>query len=158
MLLHIDVETASLSEFDELPLHFANDKNKTIVVIDQLQFADDEPIRERILNLISRKDLWLILISRAQCPKWLLTQRLKHRDFMEITEKDLALSAKDIKEYLKQKEIILNEQDFKMLCQVARGHSLYLNIASGQILSDTVLTQGTYRFDEDILKRSQRVF
>ena len=155
--IFIDAETASLPEFDAIPSHPADEENKTIVVIDQLQFADDEPIREMILSLINRQDLWLILISRALCPKWMLAQRLKQRDFMEITEKDLALSDKEIEEFLMQREIILDKQDFQMLCKVARGHGLWLNIAAGQMKADASLTHGKYRFDDDIFRRSQKI-
>ena len=155
--IYIDARTAMLSEFDNIPVDQADGRKRTVVVVDQLQFAEDGLIRDRILQLFNRKDIWLILVSRAVCPKWMLAHRLKSRDFMEITESDLALSLSEVDRYLKKKDIRLNSEELMMLWQMSRGHGLSLNISVTQIITDSRQRHEPPRYDEYIYDRSKRI-
>lgn len=152
----IDAETVAVSEF-QIAENESSDRHKnTIVVVEHLQFAD-ELVREEVLKLLERKNVWLILISRAVCPGWLLPYRLKKGSFVEISQEDLALSQTEMEEYLMEKGLVLNENERQKICQTARGHGMFLDIVSEQLLLENAAGSHKVEFCEDILKRSQKI-
>lgn len=40
---------------------------QSILVVDNLQFLEDEFVKDRLLELIRQSELWLIFISRSKC-------------------------------------------------------------------------------------------
>lgn len=80
----------------------------TIFVIDDLYLLETEEDRSAcgklIEDLSARKDIWLILISRAPMPKWLKTAFIRYI-FVTIGEEELCLSQKEQEQYLEKWEL-----------------------------------------------------
>ena len=80
--LYFDAASSSLACLEAL-------HTQSILVVDNLQFLEDEFVKDRLLELIRQSELWLIFISRSKCPGWLISAYLKYRNFCTITETDL---------------------------------------------------------------------
>lgn len=104
-----------------------------IFVIDDLHLLETQEERsacECIINeLSSRKDVWLILISRASVPKWLKSAYIRHI-FVIIGETELFLSEKEQEIYLGKWELYPAKATFKRIMELGGGHPLYLRIVS----------------------------
>lgn len=104
------------------------------MVIDNLQFAEPKDIREKILELTRRSDIWLILAGRGMYPAWLMAGCLKQRTMMKIAQEDLYLSVEDIEKYFELHGILLEEKSVHEILQRTEGNGLYLKIIKSQIL------------------------
>lgn len=121
--IYIDAMTALQVQF-EIP----NLGKRQIIVIDNLQFAEEPMIRECIESLFTRNDLWIVMISRAQVPTWLTSVYYKETSFLLIGEKELELGKKEIIKWLENEKIQLLEEDIDWLVKEMRGHGVALQI------------------------------
>ena len=75
------------------------------VVLDDLNTITDIRLKDayfqKIQELMERKDLWVVLISRAPFPAWLLSLRMKY-SFVIIQEEDFCLTREQQDEYLER--------------------------------------------------------
>ena len=55
-----------------------------ILVIDNIQSAEPEEIREAIVRLTADKSRWVILAGKCRCPGWLMSAQLSGTPFMVI--------------------------------------------------------------------------
>lgn len=101
--IYLDAESSRLEEFN-IPIN--SSVKKFPVVIDNLQFAGDDEIKAAIVELLKRRDLWIILISRAVYPDYLMSYRLKGPGFVEIGQEQLALSLKEASDFLTVKRLV----------------------------------------------------
>ncbi|MGN1179728.1 MAG: LuxR C-terminal-related transcriptional regulator [Suilimivivens sp.] len=103
----------------------------SIFVIDGLHLLETQEERndwgELIEELSSRKDVWLILISRAPVPKWLKTVFVR-RVFVTIGEEELCLTEKEQENYLEKWELSLTVAAWKRLRELGNGNPLFLRI------------------------------
>lgn len=107
--------------------------SQMILVIDDLHLLEtqeDRTICERLIEELSgRKDVWLILISRAPIPKWMKAVYVRHI-FVTIGEEQLFLTEKEQEKYLEGWELSPTEAACKRIRELSYGHPLYLRIAS----------------------------
>ena len=82
------------------------------MVIDNVNAIDDEEIRNSIVSLFSRKQIWLIITGRSKMPSWLFDSFVK-RNMMLITEEDLALTVEGIDRYMRSEGLILTEEELQ---------------------------------------------
>ena len=72
-----------------------NNNHQNIIVIDDLYSVNKPELRlkyfEVIENITAKRDIWLILVSRSNMPKWLMPLHFRHI-FSVIDERDLMLS------------------------------------------------------------------
>ena len=92
--IRLDVENSLIDDF-EIPER--KTEKRRVVVVENLQFVENAEIKEKIHQLVMRKDLWVILVSRAECPPWLMDLNYGQDAFMLIDEKDLTLSKKEMR-------------------------------------------------------------
>ncbi len=108
-------------------------KKATIFVIDDLWLLETQEERMAwgawIEELSGRKEVWLILISRAPVPKWLRSVCIRHI-FVKIGEEKLYLSEKEQEAYLARWELALTEAACKRLRELCCGNPLSLKIAA----------------------------
>lgn len=132
------------SEIEKRQLACAQSKKSLVtVVLDDLQKLETEAEREDFSELISKlsakKDIWLILISRAPVPSWL--KKLQIRDvFTLIGEKELRFSRQEQDAYLSKWELSPTEDIGRKLWLRTGGHPLSLRISAiclKEIPSDT---------------------
>ena len=87
-------------------------ETQTILVIDDLQLLEEQGERSAcgqiIEELSGRRDVWLILISRAPMPKWLKSVFYRYI-FVTIAEEELCLSEQEQEQYLEKWELTLTE-------------------------------------------------
>ncbi len=107
--------------------------SQMIFVIDDLHLLETQEDRaacERLLEELSgRKDVWLILISRAPVPKWMKSVYVRHI-FVTIGEEQLFLTEKEQEKYLERWELFPTEAACKRIRELSYGHPLYLRIVS----------------------------
>ena len=65
-------------------------QSRRVVVIDDLHRLKNDELRQQVLALEQREDVWLILISRSAVPPWLMPRHIKNA-FVVVTENDLRM-------------------------------------------------------------------
>lgn len=101
-------------------------QNRRIVVIDDLHRLKSRELRQAIIALEQRDDIWLILISRSPLPAWLMPQHIKNV-FVVISEKDLRMGRSEIAAYLDSRGIACTEEDMQLLETTAEGNAYVLH-------------------------------
>lgn len=105
----------------------------TIIVIDDLHVLETEEDRSTFGKLIEelsgRKDVWLILISRAPVPKWLKSVFVRHI-FVTIREEELCLTEKEQVTYLEKWELSPTEAACNRIRELGYGNPLFLRIVA----------------------------
>lgn len=149
-----DAETLCAEE-----LKLPSVKTRRIVVIDNLHrlaWENDEKLREAVLALIRREDIWLILSGRCPVLPWMSDARFRE-GFYVIDEELLFFSPKDVKRFTKAADIILTEEMERRLVGLFRGYPLawymlYQRIRENDKWRDCILGVEHY---EKIFKWSQ---
>lgn len=119
-----DLFDAETLRAEELKLPSA--KTRRIVVIDnlhRLEWENDEKLREAVLALIRREDIWLILSGRCPVLPWMSDARFRE-GFYVIDEELLFFSPDDVKRFTKAADIILTEEMERRLVGLFRGYPL----------------------------------
>lgn len=119
----------------KIPEQTAGNK-ENIVVIDDLYLVDSQESREAVYPLLeemtARKDIWLILLSRCQMPKWLKPLYI-NKVFITIDEGNLSFSEEDELEYLAKWEIYPMQETAKYVRSLSCGQPLFLRIVAMQL-------------------------
>ncbi len=106
---------------------------QTIFVLDNLQLLETEENRNswgRVIERLSgRKDVWLILISRAPMPKWLKSVFFRYV-FVTIGEDELCLTEKEQEHYFEKWELTPTEASYRRIRELSCGNPLCLRIAA----------------------------
>lgn len=104
-----------------------------IFVIDDLHLLErhEEKIAcgQLVDELSGRKDVWLILISRAPVPKWLKAACIRHV-FVTIGEEKLCLAKKEQELYLEKWKIFPTQKACKRIREMGGGNPLVLRIVA----------------------------
>ena len=109
-----------------LPRSEPGRQNRRVVVIDDLHRLKSEKLRQEILALEEREDIWLILVSRSPIPAWLMPRHIKSV-FVVISEKDLRMGRREIAAYLDSRGIAYTEEDMQLLEVTAEGNAYVLH-------------------------------
>ncbi|MGN0678273.1 MAG: hypothetical protein ACI4JS_01280, partial [Oscillospiraceae bacterium] len=115
-------------------------KDLSIVVIDDLHMLYNEEKRKEIIELTSREDIWLILISRSPVPSWLNESYIRH-GFIIVSEEDLGLSVSDIKEYLAQSGTEVPESTLARVVELSEGNGLAVKTSMVEILNNKLINK-----------------
>lgn len=106
---------------------------QTILVIDDMHLLETQEDRsacgQLIEELSSRRDVWLILISRAPVPKWLKTVFIRYI-FVTIGEEELCLTEQEQENYLEKWGLFPTEAACKSIRELGYGNPLYLRIVA----------------------------
>lgn len=92
-----------------------------VVVIDDVSYIDDIPSEQYILELLRKNDRQLVLIGRGGLPAW-LSAEIFSIEFVYITEKDLVMDEKQIRQLFEGFDISLSEDQAEMLREHLRGY------------------------------------
>ena len=100
---------------------------------------------QKIQELMERKDLWVVLISRAPFPAWLLSLRMKY-SFVIIQEEDFCLTREQQDEYLERYGLQASDEQLARAWAVGRGNpmSLRVYVMENGDLEATMRTVWTY--------------
>ena len=97
-----------------------------VVVIDDLHRLKSEELRQEILALEEREDIWLILVSRSPLPAWLMPRHIKSV-FVVVSEDDLRMGRDEITAYLDARGVVYTEEDIQYLQNTAEGNAYVLH-------------------------------
>ena len=120
-----------------------------IVVLDDLFSISDIRLKDayfqKIQELMERNDVWMILISRAPFPAWLLSLRMRY-SFVIIQEEDFCLTREQQDEYLERYGLQASEEQLAKAWSVGRGNpmSLRVYVMENGDLEATMRTVWTY--------------
>ena len=128
---------------------------RKIVVIDnlhELAMEDDcEDIKEAILSLIKREDIWVILAGRCAVPPWLVAIRYREV-FYVIEEKELFFDERQAKQFLKQNGILFTPEQVEMEIAYCKGMPLAYTMTANvywQMLLNKGITQPSEPFSDE---------
>ena len=96
------------------------------MVIDDLHRLKSEELRQEILALEEREDIWLILVSRSPLPAWLMPRHIKSV-FVVVSEDDLRMGRDEITAYLDARGVVYTEEDIQYLQNTAEGNAYVLH-------------------------------
>ncbi|MBQ7840694.1 MAG: LuxR family transcriptional regulator [Lachnospiraceae bacterium] len=136
-----DVSAESLEEF------LTAEKSKIkIVVIDNLQSVREEEVRQKILRLVMRRDIWTVLAGRCRYPSWLLTVSLKWRSIAVIEEEQFLLGDRELEKLMKAYHVYVSEEETLKLQMLCKGHGMalkqfFLHLSQGKKLNDDLFNQ-----------------
>lgn len=87
-----------------------------VIVLDDLYAISDIRLKDayyqKIQEWMERNDLWVVLISRAPFPAWLLSLRMKY-SFVMIGEEDFCLTREQQNEYLERYGLQVSEEQLE---------------------------------------------
>ena len=92
-----------------------------ILVIDDLHQLKSPELRQEIISLTERQDIWLVLVSRGPIPPWLMPRYIKG-GLMVISEDDLRMGEKEIRSYLESCGVPYTEADARRLKKTSEGN------------------------------------
>ena len=128
---YISLSDMRISEIMELVPE--QSETQTILVIDDLQLLEEQGERSAcgqiIEELSGRRDVWLILISRAPMPKWLKSVFYRYI-FVTIAEEELCLSEQEQEQYLEKWELSPTEAARDKIWELGHGNPLCLRIVA----------------------------
>ncbi|MDY2847876.1 MAG: hypothetical protein SOU50_06620, partial [Oscillospiraceae bacterium] len=104
------------------------------VVIDNVNAAESSEIRNSILSLCGRKNLWVLIIGRSRMPSWLFNTFIT-KSMALITEDDIALPEEGIDQYMRSEGIILTEEELRYLKKCSEGNFYGLKYTARRLLS-----------------------
>jgi len=151
--IYFDARSTSLEVLDEVA------KSRDIqFVLDNVQSIDSEYVKEKLCELMRRKDVWMIFLSRCQCPDWMLSEYLKYTNLVTITEEDLSLDDQETQEYMYNHGLTsMTEEDLMEIYKVSRGQGLFLHILLNQMIQQGYIEKKEYVYNADVLAASQNV-
>ena len=136
------------------------EKNR-IVVVDDLQrlteTVERETARETVEKLVKDPEVWLVLVGRCPVPAWLKPVYIQHV-FVMIGEKELALSEREEKDYLKMWDLELTDRAEKRLRTLSCGHPLFLRIEAlrlKQMETEPDSTENRIRMEMSVIEQAR---
>lgn len=102
---------------------------RSVVVIDDLYLLKNGEEQKEILELVERKDIWLILISRSPVPVWLVPVYIR-TGFLVIGEESLRLNEKEIAEFFSHYDVKVNDAQLSQLAKNSKGNAYVLGLAA----------------------------
>lgn len=103
----------SLKKISPEQIVIPEDEKNHIVVIDDLHCAEDPEERKQykkvIEALLEKKNVWLILISRANVPGWIMPLYIQY-SFVIIGQEELCFSREEQIHYLEDRNIFFSDE------------------------------------------------
>lgn len=136
-------------------------EKKRIVVVDDLQqlteTVERETARKTVEKLAKDPEVWLVLVGRCPVPAWLKPVYIQHV-FVRIGEKELALSEREEKDYLKMWDLELTDRAEKRLRTLSCGHPLFLRIEAlrlKQMETEPDNTENRIRMEMSVIEQAR---
>lgn len=126
---------------------------EAIVVIDDLTYAKDPALRQEIVHLVERPDVWLLLSGRCPLPAWLVKPYVGGR-LSIIPEEDLWLSCEEIGQLYLAWGVQLPQKLLEQrICPLTEGNPLgarllAMEMSRGTSYTEELMDQLTRKFYE----------
>lgn len=118
----------SFSDVSAMPEMLSDTSERLTVVLDDIQLLTSDLMREKVLNLCRKENIWVILISRSPLPHWLRASYV-NQGFMIIQEEDLHLRGVEMAAYLQSQQLELSAAELLHLEGVTEGNAYALRYA-----------------------------
>ena len=129
-------------------------EQESIVVLDDLHLITQPELREEIYpfleKLAERRDVWLILISRCQVPRWLMPLYISAL-FCIIGEKDFLLSREEQDAFFESWGVYPEEWLSLELRKLGEGNPLFLRMTALELLQE----ESGERDQKEVFQRAQ---
>ncbi len=116
------------------------------IVIDDLYLLTSPELREEFYpvleTLIERREVWLILISRCQIPRWLMSLYVNYL-FCVISEKDLLLDREEQDAYFESWGVYPGERISERVWREGNGHPVALRVLVLELLRSGLGSRGS---------------
>lgn len=126
---------------------------KKIFVIDDLHLLEGQEERSACEQLVEewsgRKDIWLLLLSRAALPKWLNPACIRYI-FVTVGENELFLSPKEQEDYLEGWRLFPTREAWKRIRELGYGHPLYLRIVAMRLRAIPEVSEAGKRVEAEM--------
>lgn len=143
---------------DDLVVESSNARK--IIVIDnlhELSWGDVDTVREQIIELIRREDVWVILVGRCPVPPWLSAVRFQE-GFYVVDSKLLMFSLEDIKKYAEYAGFSINEAQVQRMYYETTGlplavemcHIKYMEMAYTSEITDDMYNDFSRRVEDEM--------
>lgn len=143
---------------DDLVIEVSNARK--IIVIDnlhELSWGDVDTVREQIIELIRREDVWVILVGRCPVPPWLSAVRFQE-GFYVVDSKLLMFSLEDIKKYAEYAGFSINEAQVQRMYYETTGlplavemcHIKYMEMAYTSEMTDDMYCEFSRRVVDEM--------
>ena len=93
----------------------------SVVIIEDMQWLSDEEDISYLRELLHTQGIQVVMIKRGEIPKYLAVEAI-NLDFVRIQERDLALSEKEIGQFLKEKGINASQEDICLVTEATQGY------------------------------------
>ncbi len=121
----------SAETYAQWRLEMPQEGKEQIIVIDDLYLLTQPDVREELCPLlellIEQREVWLVLISRCQIPRWLMPLYVNHL-FCVIDERDLLLDREEQDLYFESFGVYPGELLSQMLWNQGQGNPLALRM------------------------------
>ena len=138
---------------DELMIESGN--SRKIVVIDnlhELSWGDVDTVRDQIIDLIKREDIWVILIGRCPIPPWLSAVRFQE-GFYVVDSKLLMFSLDDIRKYAEYAGFDMTESQLQRMLYETTGLPLGVEMCNSKYREMSYTCQMTDTMYDDFSRR-----
>ena len=132
---------------------------KIIVIVNLLELSwwDVDTVREQIIELIRREDVWVILVGRCPVPPWLSAVRFQE-GFYVVDSKLLMFSLEDIKKYAEYAGFSINEAQVQRMYYETTGlplavemcHIKYMEMAYTSEITDDMYNDFSRRVEDEM--------
>lgn len=127
----------SAADYAGWNLRIPAEGQEAIIVFDDLYLLTSPELREEVYPvleaLMERREVWVILISRCQVPRWLMSLYVNYL-FCVIGEEDLLLERAEQDAYFESWEVYPGERVSERIWKEAGGHPLALRILALELL------------------------
>lgn len=126
---------------------------QNVIFIDDFSFLTDEASRIYLLELLMLGSIQLIFAGRGEFPMWLGTAMLR-RDFVSITESDLAFQPEQVAALFRENGISVSEEIIMQICRRTQGYPVEIlmyaqYLRSGEPFNEALCLQvedGVFRY------------
>ena len=137
--LYINAE--NFEELEKL-VHGAKEREQ-IVVLDEIhQFRNSER-RQQVLTLMEQSNLWILLLSRAAVPAWMLSSYVS-RGMLVIGEEELALKTEEVGALAEKLGVALLQSDCEDIARRTQGNGYAIRYLFQKLLEGSTLTGQLY--------------
>ena len=127
---YFELDAATMTE-EQLSFQPIPGKRRIVVVdnLHELPIDHYESIKERIVELMGREDVWLILVSRSPIPPWLLEIRMKFELNM-VDESKLLFTRELAEKYIEKTQMLFTDEQKEYLYERTQGYPFVWSMAA----------------------------
>ena len=138
---YLYINSENFEELEKL-VHGAKGREQIVVLDGIHQFRNSER-RQQALTLMEQSNLWILLLSRAAVPAWLLSSYVS-RGMLVIGEEELALKTEEVGALAEKLGVALLQSDCEDIARRFQGNGYAIRYLFQKLLEGSALTGQLY--------------